>query len=155
MVLSALIIPVWLWISTTHRSHWSVAIEGDYWINFVVPWGARSWCAIILAAAVGWVAGSAPESPIESRGPLQGLALGVSAAAAVLLGVIPSWSWMADLGLTTIALSVEMLVVTMGPVIAGVVTAGLLTIYVNEHAGWSGGFSVGGLALWGLWGTLL
>ena len=53
---SAIIIPLWIWIAAYHAEHWFGGQRADLWSVFVRPWGERIWGGLMVMAIVPWAA---------------------------------------------------------------------------------------------------
>ncbi|MEE2789764.1 MAG: hypothetical protein VX589_20655 [Myxococcota bacterium] len=154
LVLSAVIIPLWIWISTAHAVHWVGGQLSDTWSALIRPWGGRMWALVIVLAISGWTAWyeSIPPlklSPMVDRLVGAIIVLGLAAAVAA-----PTWSWLAQVGALTPIEVLGTASLACLPPLAAVVSSSLSRVWLRPNVSMPIGMCLGLMCLGLLWESM-
>lgn len=106
-VLSAAVVPAFVYVAHAHRGHWTGAAATAFWPAIVVPWAARLWPLMVLPALVGAAGSVRAAHPRAGARLLDGAAAGLLLAFVAGLAALPSWVWLVrlDVGPATAVLA--------------------------------------------------
>jgi hypothetical protein len=153
-VISAAILPLWMWIASAHLHHWLGGEDLQAWRDFVTPWSARLWGAFMLVSLGSWTAYMPRAILDERRIWTSASAVGIIGFVVAGIVAIPGWVWLSHIGDVAGAVVVGVASLALVPPLVAVSVAVVLSRLKDRRVTLVGSWLGGGASLWVVAGSL-